>query len=129
MKRTIVFLSLVLVLTISALAQTAQVQSQKPEKLTKQQLLSLIATAKTPAEHSRIAQYYEAEAQNDLAQSKEHEQMAAQYKKNPAMNSSKFAAGPVNHCEYLAQHFRESAAKTQELAQMHEQMAKDSGKM
>lgn len=127
MKRTLVFLSFVLVLTVAALTQTAQ--AQKPEKLTKQQLLSLIATAKTPAEHSRIAQYYEEESQNYLAQSKEHEQMAAQYKKNPAMNSSKSSAGPVNHCEYLAQHFRESAAKTQELAQMHEQMAKDSGKM
>jgi uncharacterized protein YacL (UPF0231 family) len=124
MKRTIVLLSSILVFAAVAFAQTAQAQP-KPEKISKQQLLSLIVTAKTPAEHTRIAQYYQAEAQVDLAQSKEHEQMAEQYKKNPLISSSKYAAGTVNHCEYLAQHFKESAAKLQELAQEHEQMAQD----
>jgi hypothetical protein len=77
MKRTIVFLSYILVFTAVAFAQAAQPQ-QKPEKLSKRQLLSLIATAKTPAEHNRIAQYYRAAAQDYLAQSKEHEEMALQ---------------------------------------------------
>jgi hypothetical protein len=44
-------------------------------------------------------------------------------------NSSKFATGTVNHCEYFAQSFKEMATKMQELADMHEQMAKDSGTM
>jgi hypothetical protein len=125
MKRTIVVLSFALVLAVTAFAQTTQ--AQKSEKLGKQQLLSLIATAKTPAEHSRLAAYYSAEALDYLAQSKEHEQMAAQYKKNPAMNTSKSSSGPVNHCEFLAQHLKESAAQVQELAQEHEQMAKEAG--
>jgi hypothetical protein len=127
MKRTIVFLSSALVFVALAFAATAAQAQQQSEKLSKQQLLSLIATAKTPAEHNRLAQYYGAEAQDDLAQSKEHEEMAAQYKKNPAFNTSKFAAGPVNHCEYLAQHYKESAQKLQELAQQHQQMAVEAG--
>jgi hypothetical protein len=122
MKRTIVALSFAIVLAATAFAQIAQ--AQKAEKLSKQQLLS---TAKTPAEHSRLAQYYSAEAQDYLAQSKEHEQMVAAYKKNPAMNTSKSSSGPVNHCEYLSQHLKESAAQVQKLAQEHEQMAKEAG--
>lgn len=35
----------------------------------------LIATAKTPAEHLRIEQYYKAKALDYLAQAKEHEEM------------------------------------------------------
>lgn len=51
--------------------------------------------------------------------------MAEAYKKNPMTNSSKFATGTVDHCEYFAQSFKEMATKMQELADMHEQMAKD----
>jgi hypothetical protein len=123
MKRTIATLSFALVFAVTAFAQTSQSQP-KPEKLSKQQLNTLIATAKTPAEHSRIAQYYGAEAQADLAQSKDHEQMVEQFKQNPTFNSSKLTLGTVNHCEYLAQHYKENAAKMQQLSQDHEQMAK-----
>ena len=124
MKRTLGILSLTIVLTIAAFGQVSAAQRQQAEKLNEQQLLSLIATAKTPAEHMRLARYYEAKAQDYLAQSKEHAQMAEQYKKNPLTSSSKWATGTVGHCEYFAQTFKDAATKMQELAQMHEQMAK-----
>jgi hypothetical protein len=124
MKRTIVFLSYILVFTAVAFAQAAQPQ-QKPEKLSKRQLLSLIATAKTPAEHNRIAQYYRAAAQDYLAQSKEHEEMAARYKENPTISSSKFVTGTVNHCEYFVETFKALAANSEELAVLHERMASE----
>lgn len=123
MKRTLGILSLTLVLALAAVAQTANPAPAKAEKLSKTQLLSLIATAKTPAEHERIAQYYEARAQDYLAQSREHEQMAAQYRKNPLISSSKWATGTVQHCEYIAQSLKDDATKMQELAQLHRQMA------
>ena len=126
MKRTIVILSSVLVLAVLAFASVSQAQPSS-EKLSKDQLSTLIATAKTPAEHNRIAEYYSGEAQNLLAQSKEHRQMAEQFKKNPMTSSSKYAPATVNHCEYLAQHLKESAAAMQTLAQDHEQMAKAAG--
>jgi hypothetical protein len=31
----------------------------------------------------------------------------------------------INHCEYFVQTFKDLAAKSQELAQLHDQMAKD----
>jgi len=125
MKRTFGILAVAFVLMISVAGLISATQQQKPEKLTKQQLLSLIATAKTSAEHRRIAEYYHAKAQEYLAQAKEHEEMAEAYKKNPMTNSSKFATGTVNHCEYFEQSFKDMAAKMQELADMHEQMARD----
>jgi hypothetical protein len=123
MKRSLVILSIALALTLTAFSQAQS--APKSEKLSEQQLLSLITTAKTPADHTRIADYYQAQAKNYLAQSKEHEQMAAAYKKNPVTSSSKFATQTVNHCDYLAQSFKKDADRVQDLAKLHEQMAKD----
>jgi hypothetical protein len=123
MKRSLVILSVVLALTFTAFSQAQS--TRKSEKLSEQQLLSLIATAKTAADHTRIAEYYEAQVKDYLAQSKEHEQMASAYKKNPVTSNSKFATGTVNHCDYLAQSFKKNADQAQDLAKIHEQMAKD----
>jgi Tfp pilus assembly protein FimT len=125
MKRTIAILSLVLALTAAAFAQAAPAQQLKPEHLSKQQLNTLIATARTPAEHQRIAQYYEAKAQDYLAQAREHEQMVAAYKANSSLSTDKNRASTIGHCEYFVQTFKELAVKSQELAQLHEQMARD----
>jgi hypothetical protein len=78
-----------------------------------------------PAEHQRIAQYYQAKAQDYLAQAKEHEQMVAAYKANSSLSTNKNRASTISHCEYFVQTFRDLAAKSQELAQLHEQMAKE----
>ncbi|HLH36368.1 MAG TPA: hypothetical protein VKX41_16980 [Alloacidobacterium sp.] len=129
MKRSLGILAIVFVVMLSAVWQVSTAQKHKPEKLSKQQLLSPIASAKTPAEHRRVAEYYHATAQDYLAQAKEHQEMAKAYKKNPMTSSSKFATGTVNHCEYFAQSFKYMATKMQELADMHEQMAKDAGAM
>ena len=123
MKRSLVILSFVLALTFTAFSQTQS--TAKSEKLSEKQLLSLIATAKTSADHTRIADYYQAQATNYLAQSKEHEQMVAAYKKNPIFSSSKFVTGTVNHCEYLAQSLKKDSDEAQALAKIHEEMAKE----
>jgi hypothetical protein len=127
MKRTIsIFsiLSLAFVMAAAAFGQTTSAQQIKPEHFSKRQLNTLIAEARTPAEHQRIAQYYQAKAQDYLAQAKEHEQMVAAYKANPSL-TAKSQASTINHCEYFAQTFKDMAAKSQELAQLHEQMAKE----
>lgn len=111
--------------TVTAHTQTASAPQPKPEHLSMRQLNTLIATAKTPAEHRRIAQYYQAKAQDYLNQAKEHEEMLAAYKANPTLSTEKNRASTIGHCEYYVQTFRDLATKTQELAQFHEQMAKD----
>lgn len=120
MKLTI--FAFVIVLAATAFATITQAQ-QSAEQLTKQQLHTLIATAKTPAEHQRIAAYYGAKAQDDLAQARIHEQMAAHFSGNPVSSSPKFATGTVNHCVSLAANYRKDAAKMQAEEQKHKQMA------
>src|SRR5258707_11351579 len=127
MKRTLSILSilsLAFVMTAASFGQTASAQQIKPEHFSKRQLNTLIAEARTPAEHQRIPQYYQAKAQDYLAQAKEHEQMVAAYKANPSL-TAKSQASTINHCEYFVQTFKDLAAKSQELAQLHDQMAKD----
>ena len=61
MKRTISIFSVLLlgfVMTVAAFGQTTYAQQTKPEHFSKRQLNTLIAAARTPAEHQRIAQYY-----------------------------------------------------------------------
>lgn len=125
MKRTITILSLAFVLTVAAFAQAVPSQQLAPEHLGKQQLNTLIATAKTPAEHLRIAQYFQAKGQDYLAQAQEHEQMLAAYKANSSLSTNKNRTSTIGHCEYFVQTFKDLATKSQELAQLHEQMAKD----
>jgi hypothetical protein len=98
------------------------------EHLSKHQLNTLIAAAKTPAEHQRIAQFYQSQAQDYLAQSKEHAREAEQSRNNPMRNNNKAVFSTVNHCEHYAQKFSDLAAKSQELAKQHEQMVADAGK-
>ncbi|HEY0309344.1 MAG TPA: hypothetical protein VGB94_14370 [Acidobacteriaceae bacterium] len=129
MKRTfgiVSVLSLALVMTVAAIAQPAP--ATKPEHLSNGQLNALIASAKTPAEHHRIALYYQAKATDYLAQAAEHQKMVDAYKANPSL-SAKNAAGTINHCEYFVQEFKTLAAKSQEMATMHEKMATDAEKM
>lgn len=121
MKNAFAILAISLVLTLSAFAQASN--QSKPEKLSHQQLLSLIATAKTPAEHERLARYYDERAQAYLTQSAEHQQMAVEYRKNPLISSSKWATGTINHCEFIAKSLKEDAARMQALAQAHREMA------
>ena len=128
MKRTFAalsVLSLALVMTVTAFGQAPSTVQPKPEHLKKQQLNTLIATAKTPAEHERIAQYYQAKALDYSAQAKEHEAMIAAYKANTSLSNEKNRASTISHCEYFVTTFKALAVNSQELAAMHEQMAKE----
>jgi hypothetical protein len=125
MTRKLLAITAVFVITAAALAQAPSVQQPKPEHLSKQQLNTLIATAKTPTEHLRIAQYYKAKALDYLAQAKEHEAMVAAYKANSSLSTDKNQASTISHCEYFVETFKALAANSEELAALHEHMAKD----
>lgn len=125
MKRKPLFLVTVFMITAAALAQTPSAAQAKPEYLSKQQRNTLIASAKTPAEHERLAQYYRAQASDYLAEAKDHESMVAAYKANSSLSNEKNRASTIGHCDYFVKTFKELAVKSQELATLHEQMAKD----
>ena len=128
MKRTFAVLSvlsLAFVMTTAAFGQTPSTSQPKPEHLSKQQLNTLIATAKTPAEHERIAKFYESSAQDYRAQAQEHEAMIAAYKANSSLSTNKNQASTISHCEYFVKTLKDLAVKSDELSQLHEEMAKD----
>ena len=122
MKRTLAILSLVFALAFTAYSQTTT--SQQTEKLGKKQLAALVASAKTPSDHERLATYYAAQATNDLTESELHGRMAADFQQSTAASSEKFATGTIKHCQYLQAHLKQDAVKMQALAQQHEEMAR-----
>jgi len=57
----------------------------------------LIAAAKAPTEHLRIAKYYELSAQDYKAQAQEHEEMIAAYKANSSLSTEKNRSSTIGH--------------------------------
>jgi hypothetical protein len=102
--------------------QVMSAESMPPMVMPMEASLKDVA-ANTPAEHARIAQTYRNQAQAYLAQARQHQAMIASYKASPNL-TSKNQAATISHCEYFAARFNELAAKSQELAELHDQMAK-----
>lgn len=90
--------------------------------LTKKELKQLIATAKSPEDHRRIAAYYEEEARKLGEKKKEHTEMGAEYDRNPQRYPSKLALG--QHCRNLSGYYGLAEQKTLELARMHNEIAR-----
>lgn len=108
-------------LSQSGIAQSAG------KTLSKKQLAELVATAKTAADHRRLAGHYRAAAAKHEAEAKEHVELAAKYKANPTVSEMKRpgAQDTASHCLTFAEHCRKQAAIMNEMAAMHEEMAKN----
>ena len=122
MKSVIATLSLAAMISLSTFA-SATTPENKDAKLTKQEVSALVASARTPVEHQRIADYFNAKAVGLFAESAMHQKMAEEFRSNPVTNSAKQQIGTVNHCEYFATSLRSRAEHFKQLAQQHEQMA------
>ena len=93
--------------------------------LSKKEVKALISSAKTKEDHLKLADYYKAEALRLEAEAKDHDEMAEMCRKKPTPMAVKHPeAIGEGHCKEIARRFRGSATKTQELATMHEEMAK-----
>lgn len=113
--------SLLCWLTLAPPADAADKRS-----LSKKELKTLIATAKSPADHMKLARYFNEEADRLEAEAKEHEELAEEYRKNPSAISMKTPMSPnsAEHCLYFAKAARDAAKAARELASSHEAMAK-----
>jgi hypothetical protein len=113
--------------TEQALATAPQVNSASSEAMPPMVMPVAVSdkevAANTPAEHQRIAQSYRDQAQDYMAQAKQHQAMIVAYKASPNV-TSKNQAATIDHCVYFVAKFNEMAAKSIELAQLHDQMAK-----
>jgi hypothetical protein len=115
---------LLLVFLVSSFfaAGSQNVQPPSNPSLTKGELKELIATAKSPEDHRKIAAYYEEEAKKLDEMKKEHTEMGAEYDKNPQRYPSKLGLG--QHCRNLAGYYGLAEQNALELAAMHKEMAK-----
>ena len=83
----------------------------------------LIATAKTAADHQAIADYYKQQAKEAQEQADKHKKMAQEY----GMASIGKQATKTHfhqHCEALVRDYASAAKEYNDLAKMHEDMAK-----
>lgn len=103
--------------------------SAQPKQLSKKQVVELITTAKSPEDHLQLARYYKAEADRLEVEGKDHDELAAAYRKSTTSQASAMknpmSPNTAAHCEYFAKSVREAAHAARELATSHEQMAKD----
>jgi len=89
---------------------------------TKKELKTAITSAKTPADHQRIAAYYQKQADNMLAEAKQHDELAVLYGKSQNPQAERVGKN-AEYCKYFAEYARKAAQQDQELAKMHEEMA------
>lgn len=112
---------------LGVVGMLAQTNPAATARLTKKEVKTLVATAKTPEDHMKLARHFRQEADTLEAQAKEHDDLALEYRKNPSAMSMKMPMSPrsAEHCEYFAKSAREAAKAARELATSHEQMAKE----
>src|SRR5215472_5173953 len=124
--KNIASLLLATVLSLGVFGTGTLVRGQDTNsKLTSKQVRSLIATAKTPEDHQKIAAYYRAKAEEAKANAAEHERILAAYNQNPSTHEpAKTVGGPSAHCHTLIRLYNDEAKEDSALAEEHEQMAK-----
>jgi hypothetical protein len=95
-------------------------------ELKSKEVRALVASAKTPADHMKLARHYTAMAVKHDAEAQEHEVLAAEYTKNAQLGASKHPMAPntAEHCKFYAEHCRNAAKEMRAMAAAHEEMAK-----
>jgi hypothetical protein len=117
---------LVAVLSLTTLGAMSPARGDDTNpKLTSKQLRILIASAKTPEDHQKLAAYYRDMAAEAKANAAEHEKILAAYNQNPSTHPpAKAAGGPAEHCHTLIRLYNDEAKEDLAMADQHDQMAK-----
>lgn len=120
------FLSLVVVAVGISLSAARAADTSAP--LTKQQIKGLIKTAKTSDDHMKLARYYWYEADRLKSEAKDHQEMEADYAQNPSAHPVPKWPTLGQHCKDLAEDYAKAASEAEQMASLHEAMAKAAGK-
>ena len=116
-----------MVLAVLMLAAAGQAPAVEPKgELSPKEVKALVAGAKTPGDHMKLAHHYNAMAAKHEAEAQEHEALAVEYTRNPQLAASKHTMAPntAEHCKYFAEHCRNAAKELKAMASAHEDMAK-----
>jgi len=99
--------------------------------LSEKQAKALAATAETRAEHTKLAAYYNSEADQFESEARRHSELADVYKTTGGVTLAGKNAGTgdrtrtAGHCDAIAKSLQDAAKSARELAAEHDQMAKD----
>ncbi len=100
--------------------------------ISKSELKDLIANAKTPVAHERIAQYFDAEATKYDADAKKHDEEASDYASHPSNpangKDTVYSTDMQSHCSNLGAKLKEAAQEARMMAAGHREMAKEAAK-
>ena len=67
-----------------SLARDRKLPMRDGPVMTAREAKTLVATAKTPKDHLKIARYFNQEAEQFESEARDHEELTAAYRKNPA---------------------------------------------
>jgi len=111
------------------LACTLEVRAaaQIPPSISKKELKTLLATAKTPADQERLAAYYRDKAQDLKAKAQEFSAQADYLATQPATIESKqgVSCNCTSHYRYFSKLYAQEAKEAEALAAQHDQLAQD----
>jgi hypothetical protein len=113
-----------LVLIVAMVPANGSAQAAATQQLSKKELKTLIANARTPEDHERIAAYYRTEGEQLKAKQREHEEELSEYLKNPSSHPVPKWPTMDQHCRQLIFYYSKAAQSAFELAELHDQMAK-----
>ena len=96
----------------------------KDKPWSKTELQGLTSSAETKAAHTRMAQYFEAEATKYEAKAKEHGELALLYQRNSSASPTKYPGSmqSFNHCDSLRKSLQQAAENARQLATEHRGM-------
>lgn len=101
-----------------AIAWSASAQQQAD-------IATMVANAKSPADHEAIAQYYEREEAQAKTEAETHRKLAETYKKfTPEVRPGTEWKNMAEHCEEMARHYEAVAKDDAALAAAHRAEAK-----
>jgi septal ring factor EnvC (AmiA/AmiB activator) len=112
-------------LTVSLALLVGASFAQTPPSLSKQELKTLLATAKTPSDQERLASYYRDKAEHLRAKAQEFNAQADYLATQPATVESKqgISCNCTSHYRFWAKQYAQDAKDADTLAAQHEQLA------
>jgi hypothetical protein len=115
----------ILLMLTAVLVGGVAVGADDGTRLSKGELKNLVATAKTAADHERLAGYFDAKAAQLESDAKDHDELAQEYKRNPTVSRRVEKSQSYEHCRELARDFAKAAQDARRLAADHRAMAKE----
>lgn len=123
MKDTKWNLVMLVVLGLILMAYGSPSARASESSLNKKEVKALIANARTPQDHERLAAYYHSQEQVAKAKQAEHEEMLRHYYENPLSHQLTKWPTPEYHCSSLVRILGAQAHKDASLAQRQEEIA------